>query len=125
MSPATATCIRERVRPWLEAAAEWADEGMTWPRIVAGLDAGEFHLLANHTAAAIIQPHEQPDGQLVVHIALAGGDLAGVEELVSQAEEIARYNRAAKVTVMGREGWRRLAKKIGYRVDAVQYVKEL
>ncbi len=120
-----APTVTDSVKSWLLAAADWGNEGLTWASIEAGLADGTYHLLANDAAAALLQPYQQDDGKLVVHILLAGGKLDGVQKLVAQAEAIARHNGAQKISVAGREGWRALARKVGYRVDSVHYSKDL
>lgn len=120
-----ADTVTDSVRGWLMAAAEWGNEGLTWGAIEDGLEDGTYHLLTNDTAAALLEPYVQADGKVIVCVLLAGGKLEGVERLVEQSEAIARHNKAARVVVVGREGWRSLARKIGYRVDAVHYSKDL
>ena len=115
----------ERIRSWLMAAADWGNEGLTWDHITAGIADGAYHLLANDDAAILLEPYQQADGRLNVCVLLAGGKLEGVERLLAEAETIARDSGAFKLTVIGREGWRSLAKKIGYRTEAVHYSKDL
>ena len=123
--PTVTASTLERVRPWLMAAAEWGNEGLTWPLIREGIAAGDYHLLHNATAAVLLEPYAQDDGRLVICVLLAGGDLEGVTPLLQQAEEIARHNNCSKITAVARPGWRAFAHRIGYRMEAVHYSKDL
>lgn len=89
------------------------------------VDAGRLVVFANDRAAIAAEPVKYPDGTWALSISLAGGDMDAAFELYDEAEQAARQLGAARMTIVGREGWTRVMKSRGYRTDAVLLSKEL
>lgn len=89
------------------------------------VDAGRLVVFANDLAAIAAEPVKAPDGTWTLSISLAGGDLDACLELHDEAEAAARQLGAARMAVIGREGWIKVLKSRGYRVHSVLLSKEL
>jgi hypothetical protein len=98
--------------------------GWTWREIVSGIARGEFHLFQNETAALIGEFIVSPRHR-VLHIWLGGGDMAGVEALIDEAEAFGRRNGCDAGGATGRKGWVRALRKYGYRPAMSAVEKEL
>lgn len=95
----------------------------SWEQIEAGIAAGHFHLFRNETAALIGEFVVSPRA-IGFNVFLGGGDLAGVEELIPEAEAFARSHRADFAGAVGRKGWERVLRRHGYAPE-ISVQKEL
>lgn len=100
------------------------DTGWTWSEIVSGIAAGQFHIFQNETAALIGEFIVSPRHK-VMHIWLGGGDMAGVEALIPEAEAFGREHGCDAGGCTGRKGWARALRKHGYRPAMPAVEKEL
>ena len=73
----------KRCGPWLEAALEYSHGDYTLQDIADGLHQGRYMLWTSPTAVMITEFSYAPQ-QTSVHLFLAGGDMAGVEQLVQR-----------------------------------------
>lgn len=96
---------------WLTPALNDA----TLDEVIAELVAGRAQLWPGETAAMVTQCLDGPEGR-VLHVWLAGGDLAGVMALKPGVEAWGRAMGCRKVTINGRAGWARILRSDGFRM---------
>lgn len=97
---------------------------VTYHELPGLIEAGRLVLYANDAAILICEPLRIFGGWILC-IFVACGDMKHVLALVEHAEKAAKENGALAVTVVGRPGWMKIGRKLGYRTDAVTLVKEL
>lgn len=99
------------------------DCDQTWDEVVAGIASGYFTLFQNETAALIGEFIVSPRA-IGFNVFLGGGDLAGIEALIPEAEAYARSYGADFAGAVGRKGWIRVLGRFGYAPE-VSVQKEL
>ncbi len=115
----------KRCAEWIEGALKYSNGDYTLQDIADGINRGEYMLWTCHTAALVTQFNRSPQ-QTVLHLFLAGGDIAGVEELVTQAEQWATEIGCDGITLTGREGWKKsFLKTLGYTEISIHMGKRL
>lgn len=114
----------ERVWPWLKPAIENFGDTHRKRHVWAAIESGDVQLTFNETAALVTEIKVYPTGLKMINFWLAGGDLAGVQALVAEAEVFAKAKGCSHVGLgFCRPGWAR--KLPGYRLAGVQLTKEL
>ena len=86
---------------------------------------GNIRTLSNDTSIIGFQIKTYPGGAKELHGMFAAGDLAGVIELVAEAEEFGRALKCDVATIESAEGWKRIMASKGYRPHQLRIVKEL
>ena len=97
---------------------------ITYHELPGLIESGRLILYANDAAILICEPLRIFGGWILCMF-VAAGDMKHVLALVDHAEKVAKEKGALAITAVGRPGWMRIGKKLGYRTDAVTLVKEL
>jgi hypothetical protein len=95
---------------------EWLDE-----RIATGV----ARFWQGNGAAIVAELRRYPAGAIDVHGLVAAGDLAGIIELIGEAEAWGRENGAVAGVIESRAGWARAMKTHGYEAHQIALRKEL
>jgi hypothetical protein len=115
----------KRCAPWIEGALEYANGDFDLKDIADGISRNQFHLWTCATAVVVTQ-FVQTRKKVTLHLFLAGGNLAGVEELVRECEVWARSIGVNSMTLTGREGWKKsFLKPLGFKETSINMHKEL
>lgn len=104
----------ERVRPWIQAALEYAGGTHTIEDVLAAIEAERAFLLVGERSALVCEIETFPRMK-VLHIWLAGGDLEELRSLNDQMDDMARTLGCSRVTISGRKGWERALYDLDYR----------
>lgn len=110
----------------LDGALAYAD-GHTQQTIEAAVGSELVQLWALDHSFCLTEKKVSPNGQVSVHLFLAGGDLTELQTLYPYIEGWARGEGAAKMTMLGRTGWERtfFVREEGFRPTLRFYEKEL
>lgn len=103
-----------RCKPWIEAALAKGNDTHDFIHIVDGVIAGQFQFWANDTSCVITEVIDYPKKR-VLHVFLAGGDLAGIRQIEPNAIEWAKSIGCTDFTLSGRKGWLRELKSDGWK----------
>lgn len=108
-----------RCRDWLLSALETDRDVPTEADLVSDLHANRAQLWPGRSAAIVSRlQQQQRDGLIVPTIVvwLAGGDLAGVLELIPGIEAWARSQGAVEAAIYARKGWSRVLARHGFKM---------
>lgn len=115
----------KRCTPWIEGALEYANGDFDLKGIADGISRGQYQLWTCATAVLVSQ-FLHSNNKTTLHLFLAGGDLAGVEEMVRECETWGRQIGVTSMTLTGREGWRKsFLKPLGFQEVSINMSKEL
>lgn len=103
-----------RCRGWIEAALEYSHGTHSIEDIERAIIEERAFLLAGEKSAFVCEVETHPQMR-VLHIWLAGGDLAELKSADSQMDDIARNLGCTRITISGRCGWERALRGLGYR----------
>ena len=99
----------ERCRPWIEAAlAHGATDSIA--DIERDIEQGRSFLLAGANSAMVCKVIETRS----LHVYLAGGDLQELKSGDPALIELAKQFECGNITIMGRNGWSRALRDLGY-----------
>lgn len=96
----------------------------TFHEIVDMVKAGDLIGYQNEGGVLLCEPVKMTLGWMLV-IFMGAGEHDAVMRLVEQAESDAKRAGATWISAIGRPGWIKDARKRGYRVETVTYMKEL
>jgi hypothetical protein len=120
--------MSEPDRSWLlgrvNQALALAGDLMTFDDLVASARKGTVQIFASDTAFAATSLITYPRARQL-DCFLAAGTLRGVLDLEPRLVDFARENDAATMITFGRAAWAPIAAPLGWRADAVRYVKRL
>ena len=102
----------ERCKPWIEAALAHDPSGRTIEQVERGIADGSSFLLAGEKSAMVCDVIETKS----LHVYLAGGDMGELRSGDPQLIEMARMFECGQVIVMGRRGWERALRDLGYQM---------
>ena len=114
--------IWKRCRPWLLAALQ--PECGTETTLLADLEMGLAQLWVGEGAAMVTQCVDEAEGR-VLHVWLAGGDLAEILRLKPGVEAWGRAHGCLSVTLSGRKGWARVLRHLGFEKVGDELVRRL
>ena len=114
--------LTEKQKKYISDALEYNAGTQTLDQVIAGLESGQFQLWSSENAAAITELARFPN-KTVVNIALGGGELTEIQQIVRDIEAAAKSSGLTTVSIIGRRGWGRTLP--GYREQATVYMKEL
>lgn len=100
-----------RCRPWIEAALARDPEKHTIESVERDIEDGRALLLAAPNSAMVCHVSESKS----LHIFLAGGNLDELRSGDPALEDVARTLGCDHITIMGRKGWERELRDLGYR----------
>jgi len=80
-----------------------------WRDVIIGVTQGSMQLWRNKTSACVTEITDYP-AMRVLHIFLAGGDIAGVVKLEPEVEAYARLMGCTRLQMFGRNGWQKVAR---------------
>lgn len=113
----------DRCRPWIEAALEYSSGTHTGDDVLGAIKAGRMQFWPAPRAAVVTEILDFPRKRLL-HVFLAGGEMASVIEMLPSVEEFARANRCDGLTIAGRPGWQRIMKRHGFEPAFTALAKE-
>jgi len=102
----------ERCRPWIEAALAHDASGRTIGDVRKAIETGSAILLAGEKSAMVLDVLVTR----TLNVWLAGGDLNEIRSADPQLVEAARAFDCGQITIMGRKGWGRALRDLGYEV---------
>jgi hypothetical protein len=91
----------------------------------AELEHGKALAFGSDTAVIVITIKVYPAGAIELHGLVAAGKLAGILELIDQAEEWGRAHGLTFACISSRPGWSRVLKDRGYMIHQVELRKDL
>jgi hypothetical protein len=101
-------------REYIEAALEYSGGTHLFEDIEAGILSGKMQLWSGPNCAAVTEVIEYPRKK-VLHIFLAGGDMAGLLDMMDSAEAWGRTQGCTSLTLSGRRGWSRVLDPHGFK----------
>lgn len=113
-----------RCRPWIESALEYAQGTHDFADIVDAILENRMQLWANDKACAVTEVIDFPKKRML-HVFLAGGDMAGVRDLEEPAIEWGKTIGCTDMTLTGRKGWVRALKDGGWSDSHVMMIKRI
>ena len=108
---------REAIRSMLDERLypiEWLDRQVL---------SGAIRTMSNETSIIGFEVRTYPGGARELHGMFAAGDMAGVKQLVTEAEQFGREQGCDIATIESREGWAKVFP--GYRPHQLRIVKDL
>lgn len=98
--------------------------GIQENELIVKLAGGLLHLWTAPNSA-VLTMFEQHGEKKVLTYYVAGGDLAEIVKMESEAISFAKSNGCSRVAWRGREGWQRVTKPLGYKFDYVSMYKDI
>lgn len=96
----------KRCADWIDGALAYTNGDYDLKDIADGLHSGHYQLWTCETAAVVTRINQTPK-TVTLHIFLAGGDMAGAEQLYHECEAWAKQQNMDAITIIGRPGWKR------------------
>lgn len=100
-------------------------EHFTIDDIESGIASGEYQLWEAENSALVTSGVHLQSGGVGVQVLAAGGNLQEVMGLLGEVEQEARTSGCEILTTVGRKGWIKTAKELGWLDVASIYVKRL
>lgn len=113
-----------RYRVPIERALAYSGGTHTFDDVAAGVFAGRFLLWPAGSSVVVTEWHTFPQKR-VLHVFLAGGEMAEVLSIETRLTEFARQHGATALTLSGRPGWVRALRDRGWEQHLVQVKKEI
>ena len=116
----------DRHRKHIAAALEYAGGTHTLEDVRASVLDGSLQIWPGVHSVILTQVLQQPRKR-VLHVFLAGGDLAEIKQLVPTLYEFGRAVGCSTISLLGRKGWERtfLTKADGWTAPLTYMEKEL
>ena len=114
----------ERCREWIENALEYSNGNHLFEDIVAGIIKGTFQLWPASKSCLVTEITQYPRKK-VLHIFLAGGDLNEIKSMRDDVEAWAKAHGCDDMTMVGRLGWSKALKDIGWETGLVSMHKRI
>jgi len=111
-----------RLKPQIESALYYNAGTQNIEDVEARLEDGRFSLWSSKDSAVVVEITEL-NNKTYINIALGGGDLEQIKELVSRIEEKAKLLNYDGVMIIGRRGWGKVLPE--YKEKATVYIKEI
>lgn len=113
--------------PWrrfIEDALRAGWQGHTYEDICAAVDDGSMQIWTRPNAAAVTQLIVYPQFKQCF-VFLAGGDLAGCEDIAKDVEAFAREHHCQRMSFIGRPGWQRtFLNRTGWSHESLVYMEK-
>ena len=106
-------------------ALQYDVQDFTIEDIESGIASGNYQLWESDNAAMVTSGVPLQSGGIGVQVLAAGGTHEAVLSLLDEVEQEARLAGCGIITTVGRTGWIKTAKKIGWNHVASVYVKRL
>lgn len=113
----------DKIRAGLQKALAFGGHSYTVEDVLDLIQRGHARVWREGNSVIITQDVEE-SGVREMHIWLATGDLRSVVALSRRVVEAAREEGCARVTVIGRPGWARIAAKEGWETRPVLYMQK-
>lgn len=102
----------QKLKPLIQAALEHDPEKHTIEDIEQAIEEGRALLLEGENSAMVCEIVETRS----LHVFLAGGNLTELRSGDEQLGSLAQALGCSQVTIMGRMGWARALRDLGYRM---------
>jgi hypothetical protein len=93
--------------------------------VESGVASGDYQLWESENSALVTSGVPLQSGGIGVQVLAAGGNLEEIVGLLDEVEQEARASGCEILTTVGRKGWIKTAKEIGWIDVASIYVKRL
>ena len=103
-----------RCRDWIEAALEYSGGTHTFEDIVRACCEGKMQFWPAERGCGVTEVVVYPRKK-VLHIFLAGGEMAQLQDMVDSVVTFAKAHGCDAVTVAGRPGWEKVLAGDGFR----------
>jgi hypothetical protein len=100
-------------------------QSFTLEDIESGIASGDYQLWEAENSALVTSGVNLQSGGIGVQVLAAGGNLEEIVGLLAEVEQEARLSGCEILTTIGRKGWKRTAKEIGWLDIASVYIKRL
>ena len=131
ISPEQVADLWPQISPGLEDLLEHYTLGKwTAPEVLENLQAGEWQLFVISDdirilaclVCSILEGHKKT---LEIGLCWGAGANSWTGEVNAAFEQIALEMGCEQLALDGRPGWRNMARKLGYKLDSVRYVREI
>jgi len=113
-----------RCRPWVEDALAYAGGTHVFEDVAESIVAGRMQLWPAPRGCAVTEVVLYPKKN-VLHVFLAGGDMDQIIDMIDSAVAWGKTQGWVSMTIAGRDGWRRVLAKYGYKPVMTVLEKEI
>lgn len=114
----------ERCKPWIESSLEYGAQTHTFEDIWDEVVSGKAQFWPAKHGCFVTEVEVYPRKRNL-HIALAGGKMDQLMEMVDSLEEFAKAVDCQSITISGRKGWARVLRGRDVRPLYTMMAKEL
>ena len=107
------------------SALQYDVQDFTIEDIESGIASGNYQLWESENAAMVTSGVPLQSGGIGVQVLAAGGDMDEINGLLAEIEQEARESGCEVITTVGRTGWKKTAKQLGWNHVASVFVKRL
>ena len=107
-----------KYRPQIEDACSRGLGTHSFDDVVAQLMSGDYHIMEEGDCFWIAQVQQYPRVKLY-HVFISGGKLSAVKAAIPKMRDAARAAGAAKLTMAGRVGWKRIFEPLGAKTTQI------
>jgi Tol biopolymer transport system component len=112
----------ERLKPQIESALAYNAGTQSLEEVKERLENGSFRLWSSENSVLIIESQTLGGKQYVI-VALGGGNLEEIKEMLDQVEKEAKTLGFDGVMIIGRRGWGKVLPSYGEK--ATVFIKEI
>lgn len=112
-----------RCRQWIEEALNRGGNTHTFEDVVRGIFENKMHLWAGEKGCAVTEIVVYPRKKYL-HVFLAAGEMGQILDFEKSAERLAREIGCDGLSIAGREGWKRVLGKRGWKPYALNLMRE-
>jgi hypothetical protein len=112
-------------RDYIKEALCYDVEHFTIEDIESGIASGDYQLWEAENSALVTSGVKLQGGGVGVQVLAAGGNLDEIMGLLDDVEQEARASGCEVLTTVGRKGWIKTAKELGWLDIASIYIKRL
>lgn len=105
-----------RCSPWLQAALSRSPDGYCLRAVEHEVRAHRATFWPLKDAAIVTEAWIDPEGRMEANVWLAGGSLRTLLRAAPEVEKRLRDTGYSAVSILGRKGWAKALKKMGWRM---------
>lgn len=115
--------IIEQCRPWIDDALEYSGGTHTFEDVYDRILDGKLQLWPAERGCAVTEIVVYPKKK-VLHVFLAGGEMDQIIDMIDSAVAWSKTQGCSSMTISGRNGWKRVLEKYGYKAVMTVLEKE-